>query len=306
MNYQVLLYYHYTYIEDLKKFKEEHDLWCKSLNLLGRIYITQEGINGTVSGTVQETETYMQGLKENPKFKGIAFKIDEAENHVFKKLKIKIKNELVNLSLEDDVNPLEITGEYLEPIQFYERLSDPDTVVIDARNTYEYDLGHFKGAIRPDIETFRELPQWIRENKTHIEGKKIITYCTGGVRCEKFSGWLKREGFSNVAQLHGGIVTYSKDPIVQGQLWNGLCYVFDERLSVPINKVEHVVVGRDYFTGEPCERYINCANPDCNKQIICSEENEVANLGSCSLECREHPRNRYDKNNLNKNSESSN
>lgn len=306
MNYQVLLYYHYTYIEDLKKFKEEHDLWCKSLNLLGRIYITQEGINGTVSGTVQETETYMQGLKENPKFKGIAFKIDEAENHVFKKLKIKIKNELVNLSLEDDVNPLEITGEYLEPIQFYERLSDPDTVVIDARNTYEYDLGHFKGAIRPDIETFRELPQWIRENKTHIEGKKIITYCTGGVRCEKFSGWLKREGFSNVAQLHGGIVTYSKDPIVQGQLWNGLCYVFDERLSVPINKVEHVVVGRDYFTGEPCERYINCANPDCNKQIICSEENEVTNLGSCSLECREHPRNRYDKNNLNKNSESSN
>lgn len=306
MNYQVLLYYHYTYIEDLKKFKEEHDLWCKSLNLLGRIYITQEGINGTVSGTVQETETYMQGLKENPKFKGIAFKIDEAENHVFKKLKIKIKNELVNLSLEADVNPLEITGEYLEPIQFYERLSDPDTVVIDARNTYEYDLGHFKGAIRPDIETFRELPQWIRENKTHIEGKKIITYCTGGVRCEKFSGWLKREGFSNVAQLHGGIVTYSKDPIVQGQLWNGLCYVFDERLSVPINKVEHVVVGRDYFTGEPCERYINCANPDCNKQIICSEENEVTNLGSCSLECREHPRNRYDKNNLNKNSESSN
>ena len=306
MNYQVLLYYHYTYIEDLKKFKEEHDLWCKSLNLLGRIYITQEGINGTVSGTVQETETYMQGLKENPKFKGIAFKIDEAENHVFKKLKIKIKNELVNLSLEDDVNPLEITGEYLEPIQFYERLSDPDTVVIDARNTYEYDLGHFKGAIRPDIEAFRELPQWIRENKTHIEGKKIITYCTGGVRCEKFSGWLKREGFSNVAQLHGGIVTYSKDPIVQGQLWNGLCYVFDERLSVPINKVEHVVVGRDYFTGEPCERYINCANPDCNKQIICSEENEVTNLGSCSLECREHPRNRYDKNNLNKNSESSN
>ena len=284
MNYQVLLYYHYTYIEDLKKFKEEHDLWCKSLNLLGRIYITQEGINGTVSGTVQETETYMQGLKENPKFKGIAFKIDEAENHVFKKLKIKIKNELVNLSLEDDVNPLEITGEYLEPIQFYERLSDPDTVVIDARNTYEYDLGHFKGAIRPDIEAFRELPQWIRENKTHIEGKKIITYCTGGVRCEKFSGWLKREGFSNVAQLHGGIVTYSKDPIVQGQLWNGLCYVFDERLSVPINKVEHVVVGRDYFTGEPCERYINCANPDCNKQIICSEENEVTNLGSCSLE----------------------
>ncbi len=293
MNYQVLLYYHYTFIEDPQSFKEEHLLWCKSLNLLGRIYVTQEGINGTVSGTINETETYMQGLKNNPKFKGIIFKIDEAENHVFKKMKIKIKNELVNFSLEDDVNPLEITGEYIEPAQFYERLSDPDTIVIDARNTYEYDLGHFKGAIRPDIETFRELPQWIRNHKSLIEGKKIITYCTGGVRCEKFTGWLKREGFNDVAQLHGGIVTYSKDPIAQGQSWNGLCYVFDERISVPINKVEHVVVGKDYFTGEPCERYINCANPDCNKQIICSEENERANLGSCSLSCREHPRNRY-------------
>lgn len=293
MNYQVLLYYHYTFIEDPQSFKDEHLIWCKSLNLLGRIYVTHEGINGTVSGTIQETEAYMQGLKDNPKFKGIIFKIDEVKNHVFKKMKIKIKNELVNFSLEDDVNPLEITGEYLEPAQFYERLSDPDTVVIDARNTYEYDLGHFRGAIRPDIETFRELPQWIRDHKSLIEGKKIITYCTGGVRCEKFSGWLKREGFEDVAQLHGGIVTYSKDPIAQGQYWNGLCYVFDERISVPINKVEHVIVGKDYFTGEPCERYINCANPDCNKQIICSEENERANLGSCSLACREHPRNRY-------------
>jgi UPF0176 protein len=293
MKYQVLLYYHYTHIEDPQSFKDEHLLWCKSLNLLGRIYVTQEGINGTVSGTISETEAYMQGLKNHPKFEGIVFKIDDVDGHVFKKMKIKIKNELVNFSLEDDVNPLEITGEYLEPAQFYERLSDPMTVVIDARNTYEYDLGHFKGAIRPDIETFRELPQWIRENKSLIEGKKIITYCTGGVRCEKFTGWLKREGFNDVAQLHGGIVTYSKDPVAQGQYWNGLCYVFDERISVPINMVEHVVVGKDYFTGEPCERYINCANPDCNKQIICSEENERANLGSCSHACREHPRNRY-------------
>ncbi|MCD8519557.1 MAG: rhodanese-related sulfurtransferase, partial [Erysipelotrichaceae bacterium] len=221
------------------------------------------------------------------------FKIDESENHVFKKLKLKFKNELVNFSLEDDVNPLEITGDYLEPSEFYERLQDPQTIVIDARNTYEYDLGHFKGAIRPEIETFRELPQWIREHKDEFKDKKIITYCTGGVRCEKFSGWLKREGFEDVAQLHGGIVTYGKDPIAKGQLWDGLCYVFDERISVPINQVEHVIVGKDYFTGEPCERYINCANPDCNKQIICSLESEIAHQGSCSQACREHPRNRY-------------
>ncbi len=291
--YHVLLYYHYTHIEDPNSFKEEHRALCQSLNLLGRIYITHEGINGTVSGLIEDTQAYMDIMQKHDLFKGIVFKIDESEGHVFKKLKLKIKNELVNFSLEDDVNPLEITGDYLEPSEFYERLQDPQTIVIDARNTYEYDLGHFKGAIRPNIETFRELPQWIREHKDEFKDKKIITYCTGGVRCEKFSGWLKREGFDDVAQLHGGIVTYGKDPIAQGQLWDGLCYVFDERISVPINQVEHVIVGKDYFTGEPCERYINCANPDCNKQIICSLESEIANQGSCSQACHEHPRNRY-------------
>ena len=291
--YNILLYYHYTSIEDPNAFKEEHKALCQSLNLLGRIYITHEGINGTVSGLVKDTQAYMEVMQKHDLFKGIVFKIDESQNHVFKKLKLKIKNELVNFSLEDDVNPLEMTGQYLEPSEFFERLQDPQTVVIDARNTYEYDLGHFKGAIRPEIETFRELPQWIREHKDEFKDKKIITYCTGGVRCEKFSGWLKREGFEDVAQLHGGIVTYGKDPVAQGQLWDGLCYVFDERISVPINQVEHVIVGKDYFTGEPCERYINCANPDCNKQIICSLESEIAHQGSCSQACREHPRNRY-------------
>jgi UPF0176 protein len=293
MDYQVLLYYHYNHIEDPASFKEEHLKLCRSFNLLGRIYVTQEGINGTVSGLIKDTEAYMTWMTSNPLFQGIVFKIDPSDRHVFKKMKIKIKNELVNFSLEDDVNPLEMTGEYLEPQAFYERLKDPNTVVIDARNTYEYDLGHFKGAIRPEIETFRELPNWIREHKDEFKDKKIITYCTGGVRCEKFTGWLKREGFEDVAQLHGGIVTYGQDPQVQGQLWDGLCYVFDERISVPINRVEHTIVGKDYFTGEPCERYINCANPDCNKQIICSEENERLNLGSCCKECQQHPRNRY-------------
>ncbi len=146
---------------------------------------------------------------------------------------------------------------------------------------------------RPDIKTFRELPDWVRENKEKLEGKKILTYCTGGIRCEKFSGWLKKEGFEDVAQLHGGIVTYGKDPEVQGELWDGQCYVFDERIAVPVNQKEHVVVGRDYFDGTPCERYVNCANPECNKQILCSEENEHKYMRSCTDECRVHPRNLY-------------
>lgn len=116
---------------------------------------------------------------------------------------VRPREELVTLRLHDDINPKETTGKYLEPKEFYEAMQQEDTVVIDARNDYEFDLGHFKGAIKPDIKSFRELPDWIDENKEMLEGKKILTYCTGGIRCEKFSGWLVREGFEDVGQLHG-------------------------------------------------------------------------------------------------------
>jgi UPF0176 protein len=263
------------------------------MNLKGRILVANEGINGTVSGTVEDTENYMEYMKNHPLFDGIVFKIDPSEGHTFKKMHVRPRPELVNLSLEDDINPREMTGEYLEPKDFYAQMQDENTIVLDARNTYEYDVGHFRGAIRPDVETFRELPEWVRENSDMLEGKRILTYCTGGIRCEKFSGWLKREGFEDVGQLHGGIATYGKDPEVKGQNWDGMMYVFDERLTVPVNQVEHNVVGRDHFDGTPCERYINCANPECNDQILASEENEAKHLGGCSLECTKHPRNRY-------------
>ncbi len=293
LNYRVLLYYYYTPIEDPEAFAAEHLAYCKDLELKGRILVAKEGINGTVSGTVEQTTKYMDDLKNDPRFAGIVFKIDEAEGHAFKKMHVRPRPELVTLRLEDDVNPKEVTGEYLSPKEFRDALLEEDTVVLDARNDYEYDLGHFRGAIRPDISTFRELPEWVEENKNKLEGKKILTYCTGGIRCEKFSGWLKKQGFEDVAQLHGGIVTYAKDEEVKGDLWDGKCYVFDERISVPINQIEHNIVGRDYFDGTPCERYINCAEPDCNKQIICSEENEHKYLGGCTHECRVSPRNRY-------------
>ena len=293
MKYQVLLYYYYTDIEDPEGFSSEHLELCKGMNLKGRILVANEGINGTVSGTVEDTEKYMEYMKNHPLFDGIVFKIDPSEGHTFKKMHVRPRPELVNLSLEDDINPRELTGEYLDPKDFYEQMQDENTIVLDARNTYEYDVGHFRGAIRPDVETFRELPEWVRENRDMLEGKRILTYCTGGIRCEKFSGWLKREGFEDVGQLHGGIATYGKDPEVKGQNWDGMMYVFDERLTVPVNQVEHNVVGRDHFDGTPCERYINCANPECNDQILASEENEAKHLGGCSLECTKHPRNRY-------------
>ena len=293
MNYQVLLYYHYTTIEDPAAFSAEHLAMCKEIGLKGRILVANEGINGTVSGTILQTEAYMNNMKADPLFDGIVFKIDAAEGHAFKKMHVRPRPELVNLGLEEDVNPHEITGRYLSPKEFMDEMLREDTVVLDVRNTYEYDVGHFRGAIRPEVENFRDTPEWVRENKHLFEGKNVLTYCTGGIRCEKFSGWMKREGFGDVGQLHGGVATYGKDPETKGQLWDGQMYVFDERLVVPINQVEHVIVGRDHFDGEPCERNINCANPECNKKIIASEENEAKHLGGCTIECTKHERNRY-------------
>ncbi|MBS4199383.1 rhodanese-related sulfurtransferase [Bacillus sp. FJAT-49732] len=291
--YRVLLYYQYVHIENPEEFAKNHLAFCKEIGLKGRILVASEGINGTVSGTWDQTEMYMNEMKNDPRFETIVFKIDDADQHAFKKMHVRPRSELVTLRLEDDIDPHQITGNYLSPKEFYEAMQDENTVILDARNDYEFDLGHFRGAIRPDIETFRDLPNWVRENKHQLEGKKILTYCTGGIRCEKFSGWLVREGFEDVSQLHGGIVTYGKDPEVQGELWDGQCYVFDQRIAVPINRKEHVIVGREYFDGTPSERYVNCANPECNRQFLCSEENEHKYMRSCTDECRVHPRNMY-------------
>lgn len=293
--YRVLLYYLYTQIEDPETFKDQHLAFCKDIGLKGRILVSEEGINGTVSGTIDQTDQYMETMKADPRFKDIWFKIDEADGHAFKKMHVRVRSEIVSLKLDDDVNPNEVTGNYLEPKEFYENLQRDDVIVIDARNDYEHQIGHFKNAILPDINAFRDLPKWIRENLSEHKDKKVLTYCTGGIRCEKFTGFLLQEGFKDVNQLHGGIVSYGKDPEVQGRLWDGKCYVFDERISVPVNQTEEdVVISECYYCGKKEDRLVNCANPECNRQHVCCEECEEKYKRSCSDECREHPRNRYD------------
>lgn len=294
MDYQVLLYYKYVKIEDPEQFVKDHLVLCRQLNLKGRILVAEEGINGTVSGLKEDTDTYMSLMKQDSRFADLFFKIDESNEHAFKKLFVRKRDELVALNLHEDLNPNELTGKYLDPQAFKEAILDENTIILDARNDYEYDLGHFRGAIRPEIRNFRELPQWIQENKEKFMDKRIVTYCTGGIRCEKFSGWLIREGFQDVAQLYGGIATYGKDPVVQGELWDGKMYVFDERVGVEINHVDKQVIGRDWFDGTPCERYINCANPECNRRMLASYENEQKYLGSCCDACRQHPNNRFE------------
>lgn len=170
--YRVLLYYLYVPIENHEEFAAEHLAACKALELKGRILVASEGINGTVSGTIEQTDKYMDMMKSDPRFADIVFKIDEAEGHAFKKMHVRPRNELVTLRLEDDINPNQTTGKYLSPKEFFEQMQDENTIVLDARNDYEFDLGHFRGAIKPEITNFRELPEWVRENKEMFEGKK--------------------------------------------------------------------------------------------------------------------------------------
>jgi UPF0176 protein len=286
-NYRVLLFYKYVDIEDPEYFAKKHLKFCKELGVKGRVLVAKEGINGTVSGTIEQASAYMVHLHNNPYFANMEFKIDEAEGHAFKRISVKARSEIVTLKLEDDVNPNQLTGKYLEPKEFYEAMQNEDVIVIDARNDYEYDIGHFRNAIKPDVRAFRDLPQWIQDNLSEHKDKKILTYCTGGIRCEKFSGWLVREGFQDVNQLHGGIVKYGKDEEVQGSLWDGKCFVFDDRMAVPINRKEDIIVAKCSHCSKSEDRYVNCKNPQCDKLHIacdaCYEEYE----GFCSEICKE-------------------
>jgi UPF0176 protein len=291
--YRVLLYYQFVYIEDPEAYTAEHLKLCKALGLLGRILIAEEGINGTVSGTIEQTQAYMDTMHRDPRFKDMVFKIDEVDEQPFRKIFVRHKQELVTFRVDFNTSPLHVTGQYLSPREFYELLQKDDVIVVDGRTDYEYDLGHFRGAIRPDVKSFREFPEWIKDNLSQYKDKKIITYCTGGIRCEKLTSYMIQEGFEDVGQLHGGIVTYGKDPEVKGKLFDGKCYVFDERIAVPINREEHVVVGQCYHCGKPEDRYLNCANPECNLQHIVCDDCERAHKRSCCKACEEHPRNRY-------------
>lgn len=286
--YRILLYYKFVAVIDHEALAQEHLAYCKKLGIKGRILIAPEGINGTLSGTVEQTEAYMAMMRQMPLFKDMVYKIDESEGHAFKKLFVRPKKELVTFRLEEDVNPNELTGTHLKPKDFYEKLQQDDVIVLDGRNHYEYDIGHFRGAIRPEVETTKEFPEWIRNNLQEFKDKPILTYCTGGIRCEKLSGFLIQEGFKEVYQLDGGIVSYGKDEDVQGRLFDGKCYVFDERISVPINRTdEDIVVGKCYHCGTAEDRYINCANDACHLKHICCEACEEKHNSFCSKECEE-------------------
>lgn len=286
-DYMILLYYYFTPIEDPLALMDEQRNLCKDLSLKGRILIAPEGINGTVSGTREQATAYMDAMRADPRFQSMVFKIDAASDHAFPKMSVKFRNEIVRFDSPVPIDPTQKTGIRLAPKAWLDAMNQPDAIILDGRSDYEYDLGHFRGAIRPDLSTFREFPAWIDEHLKIPKDRPLLTYCTGGIRCEKLSAYLLEAGFTNVAQLEGGIVTYGKDEATQGARFDGKCYVFDERQSVPINHTEdQVIVGRCHHCETPTERFINCKYDFCHNQHLCCDRCLDEHDGFCSSNCK--------------------
>lgn len=283
-----LSFYAYAKIEDPKKFRDDLFIAWNALDALGRIYVAQEGINAQMSIPSENLEAFRATLEDYDFMKGI--RLNEAvehDDHSFLKLTIKVRHKIVADGLNDDTFDVTDIGIHLKANEFNEILDDPNTIVVDFRNHYESEVGHFKGAITPDVETFREsLPIINEQLQNHKEDKNLVMYCTGGIRCEKASAYFKHQGFKNVFQLEGGIINYAKQIEAEGleSKFIGKNFVFDNRLG---ERITADIVSQCHQCGKPCDNHTNCENDGCHLLFIQCDECKVAMENCCSTECLE-------------------
>ncbi len=291
---EIIIFYKYTPIKDPVGLMEWMRALCTKLDIKGRILIAKEGINGTGEGTKENLTEFERSMHAQDgsagtyaDFSDVWFKHSPGTGDAFPKLKIKVRNEIVTLGLgkEGDVNPNEVTGVHLKPKELKQWIeAGEDFAVIDMRNDYEFQVGHFKGSINPKMENFRDLAKVAPELEP-LKKKKVLTVCTYGVRCEKASGYLKTQGFEDVYQLDGGIGTYMK--AYPGEDFLGSLYVFDGRITERFTD-QYEVVGKCHACGEQSEHYGNCAVHDCHKKlIICESCENTGEMIFCSPACQE-------------------
>ena len=232
--YSVAALYKFSSIRDPEKIQNEIRAKLKSLSIYGTILVGEEGINGTISGKDLKIESALAYIKSIQGFSEIDIKFSQSEVNPFVRLKIKLKEEIVTIG-DKSINPNEIVGDYIDPKNWNNLISHEKTILIDTRNDYEYSIGTFKNAINPNTVKFREFPEWVKnQNFTESEkkNKKVAMFCTGGIRCEKASSMMIKDGFKNVSHLKGGILNYFESIDQKDSLWEGECFVFDERVSV--------------------------------------------------------------------------
>lgn len=289
MKYQIILFYMYRKIEDpLVLMERERAIWSV-LRLTGRMIIAPEGINGTLEGTVEDTEKYMKHLKSDKRFKYIDFKTSAGTGKSFPRISIKVRDEIVSTGLPKHIDPTKKTGQRLSAKQLHKMYEKgEDFVVVDMRNTWEIASGRFKNTIDPGMRASRELPEKIEKIKQDAGNKKIVTVCNGGVRCEKMSAYLLDQGLDNVYQLHNGIHTYMQS--YPGQNYEGTLYTFDDRLTMDFTE-NRKVVGECYKCKKGSENYINCSNDLCHLLcIVCINCGGEESIVFCSDACRDSAR----------------
>lgn len=231
MTVKVAAFYKFVSIEDPSALQTSLRALCVAQAIKGTILVASEGINGTVSGGSDAIDTLFAAIRADARFSNLVVKFSETAEHPFQRLKVKIKREIVTFGVPG-TQPAAITGELVEPEDWNALISDPDVIVIDTRNDYEFDVGTFEGACNPQTRSFTEFPDYVRRTLADNPSQKIAMFCTGGIRCEKASSYMLQEGFTNVYQLHGGILRYLEQIAPEDSLWRGECFVFDERVAL--------------------------------------------------------------------------
>lgn len=223
--------YKFVSLPDYADLAEPLLAFCKSQGVRGTLLLASEGINGTIAGTREGIDAVLDYLKSDPRMATLEHKESYDEAIPFLRMKVKLKKEIVTMGVPG-VDPLHLVGSYVEPKDWNELISDPDVVVLDTRNHYEYAIGTFAGAIDPQTETFREFPDYVKQHLDPSKHKKVAMFCTGGIRCEKSTSYVKSLGFDEVYHLKGGILKYLEEVPAENSLWQGECFVFDSRVAV--------------------------------------------------------------------------
>ena len=228
-------FYHFVALNDVKSMQPIIQDYCDKKLLKGTILLANEGINGTISGKEKDILNFHKFIKNDDKFlnvfKNLEYKASWSDGNPFYRMKVRLKKEIVTLGIPE-ISPVKKVGTYIKPKEWNALISDPDIILIDTRNQYEVDIGTFRNAINPKTTSFREFPEYVKKNLNQQKNKKIAMFCTGGIRCEKASSYMLEEGFEEVYHLQGGILKYLETVPEENSLWNGECFVFDQRVAV--------------------------------------------------------------------------
>lgn len=283
-----LSFYQYAHIGNPELFRNHLFITWNDLDVLGRIYVAKEGINGQLSVPAPRFLEFKEHLDGIPFLKDLRLNIArEQDSKSFLKLKVKVRHKIVADGLNDDTFDVTNKGVHVDAKTFNDLIEDPDTVLVDMRNHYESEIGHFKNAVTPDVDTFRDSLDIIEEDlKEHKEDKKLVMYCTGGIRCEKASAYYKHKGFKNVYQLEGGIIEYARQVEAEGldNKFLGKNFVFDHRRS---ERISDDIISNCHQCGEPCDTHVNCANEACHLLFIQCDSCKSKMEECCSNECME-------------------